>query len=127
MIAVRERFLLAARPLRRRPAPAARRPVARADELVANVSGGDVVNGLAVTANPDSSYTAVWAETANPEGIAPPGRVLSSDRGAGDAGDVGRLPARRGHSGRHPRLRRLRRRVHGRWTALNWRCGSRAA
>ena len=56
------------------------------DEPVANVAGGDVVNGLAVTANPDSSYTAVWAEVANPEGIAPPGRVLSSDRQAGDAG-----------------------------------------
>src|SRR3954452_1399819 len=56
------------------------------DERVANVAGGDVVNGLAVTANPDSSYTAVWAEVANPEGIAPPGRVLSSDREAGDAG-----------------------------------------
>jgi hypothetical protein len=56
------------------------------DEPVANVPGGDVVNGLAVTANPDSSYTAVWAEAANPEGIAPPGRVLSSDRQAGDAG-----------------------------------------
>jgi PKD domain len=56
------------------------------DEPVANIAGGDVVNGLAVTANPDSSYTAVWAEVANPEGIAPPGRVLSSDRQAGDAG-----------------------------------------
>jgi hypothetical protein len=57
-----------------------------ADELVANVASSDVVNGFAVTANPDSSYTAVWAEVANPEGTAPPGRVLSSDRQAGDAG-----------------------------------------
>jgi hypothetical protein len=55
-------------------------------EPVANLAGGDIVNGFAVTANPDSSYTAVWAEVANPAGIAPPGRVLSSDRQAGDAG-----------------------------------------
>jgi hypothetical protein len=68
---------------RRRPAGG---PWPEGDDLVANVSNSDVVNGLAVTANPGSSYTAVWAETANPEGIAPPGRVLSSDRGAGDGG-----------------------------------------
>ena len=59
---------------------------------MASVAGGDVVNGLAVTANPDGSYTAVWAEAANPEGIAPPGRVLSSDRAGGRRG--GRGPPR---------------------------------
>ena len=66
----------------RRPAGGPWGPV----EPVANLAGGDIVNGFAVTANPDSSYTAVWAEVANPEGIAAPGRVRSSDRQAGDAG-----------------------------------------
>jgi hypothetical protein len=86
VIAVRDTFCSEQRCVaaRRRPAGG---PWPEADELVANVSSSDVVNGLAVTANPDASYTAVWAETANPEGLAPPGRVLSSDRGAGDAGD----------------------------------------
>jgi hypothetical protein len=58
--------------------------VADGDEPVAAVSSANV-SGLAVTANPGASYTAVWAESSDSESP-PSGSVLSSDRGAGDAG-----------------------------------------
>jgi PKD domain len=55
-------------------------------ETVASTSGKTVV-GLAVTANPDSSATAVWAvETFDGEVSRPPSDVLSADRTPGAAG-----------------------------------------
>ena len=55
-------------------------------EPVASLPAGDLLTGLAVTGNPDSSFTVIWGETANPDGIAPPGRVRSADRAAGSGG-----------------------------------------
>jgi hypothetical protein len=57
------------------------------DELVADVSLPSV-SGIAVTTNPGASYTAVWTESSDSESAAS-GSVLSSDRGAGDAGGWG--------------------------------------
>ena len=49
----------------------------------------------AVTANPDASYTAVWGESSRLGEPAPPGTVLSSDRGVGEAGAWAASTARR--------------------------------
>jgi PKD domain len=48
------------------------------------ITTGVVVQGLAVTANPNGSATAAWAvATFNGEGTGPPGDVLSADRTSG--------------------------------------------
>jgi hypothetical protein len=83
VIAVRSGFLCDAECVvaQRRPPGG---PWPTGDEQVANV-GSTSTSGLAVTANPDASYTAVWAESSDSESP-PSGSVLSSDRGAGDTG-----------------------------------------
>ena len=45
---------------------------------MADLPLGDVLTGLAVTGNPDSSFTVIWGETDNPDGTAPPGRVRTA-------------------------------------------------
>jgi len=60
---------------------AARRPPGGpwgAQESVATLPSGDVLTGIAVTGNPDSTFTVVWGETDSPDGAAPPGRVRSA-------------------------------------------------
>ena len=101
-----ERVPLQRRPLRRRPAPAARRtlggrtsrwptsPSATRQRLRGHRQPRRLLHG------------GVGRGSRIREGIAPPGRVLSSDRQAGDAGAWADLAARRGPPGRHPRLRR---------------------
>ena len=116
VIAVAERVPLRSETLcvvaRRRPPGG---PWPTADELVADVAGGDVVNGLAVTANPDASYTAVWGESRGLGEPRAPGHACSAATAGRATPGVGRLAARRGHPGRQSRLlRRLLRRGHRR-------------
>jgi PKD domain len=46
----------------------------------------DAITGMAAAANSDSSFSIVWGETRQIDGVTPPALVRSNDRGAGDNG-----------------------------------------
>ena len=99
------------------------------DELVAGVPAGRRRQRRSrSTANPDASYTAVWAETPTRRGARAPGRGAQQRPRRGRRAARGRASAaRRGRPERH----RPAAAAASTWprapAARSWRCGSRAA